>query len=336
MQSSGIGSVTLTTPSAFYPVGANDIPIRITNSDTRPGHIAITINVTGTLNKSFAGSRGRSHSVSVSKEPLASGGSVTKTYYLEAGQSTDDVIQTDFTEKGEYTLSVTGPKLSVPLTAAIRVVNVTDISATLSVGAPAANHIPVEVSISNNGSYDYSGTLVTEIGDFAYEEPVATAAGGTLNKIIPFETAALSPGTKEVKVILYDTSGTKVAEASAPAVITAADIKIIEFPSDLEIIAGSYSPVTLKLKNEGHLRGEALLKITVFDSVSREREIGLDPGEEIEVENILIDAPADLPTGTYPFNYTKPVMRKTWLLKRFCLMGPKPTAMTRNRKRVTS
>ncbi|MCP4150179.1 MAG: hypothetical protein GY757_20700 [bacterium] len=90
----------------------------------------------------------------------------------------------------------------------------------------------------------------------------------------------------------------------APVVITGPDIKIIEYPEDLEIIAGSYIRVPLKLKNEGHLRGEALLKINAFDTVAQEREIALDPGEVIEIDEIYLDAPADLPTGTFPFNYS--------------------------------
>ncbi|MCP4153370.1 MAG: hypothetical protein GY757_36925, partial [bacterium] len=131
---SGIGTVTLTTPTNFYPVGANDIAFRITNNDTSPGHIPIVINISPqnntTLSKSFAGSRGRSHSVSVLKEPLAAGGTVTKSYYIKAGESAEDLIHADLTATGDYTLSITGAKLSAPLTRVIRVVAVHDVGAT--------------------------------------------------------------------------------------------------------------------------------------------------------------------------------------------------------------
>jgi hypothetical protein len=60
----------------------------------------------------------------------------------------------------------------------------------------------------------------------------------------------------------------------------------------------------LKLKNEGHLAGEARLKISAFDTLYQEREITLEPGEEITIDGITIETPTDCPTGNYPFNYT--------------------------------
>ena len=56
--------------------------------------------------------------------------------------------------------------------------------------------------------------------------------------------------------------------------------------------------------NEGHLRGEASIHMTAFETLNQQAEIALDPGEEIELGDIFIDAAGDLPTGNYPFYYT--------------------------------
>jgi hypothetical protein len=60
----------------------------------------------------------------------------------------------------------------------------------------------------------------------------------------------------------------------------------------------------LTLKNEGNLRGEAVLKINTFDTLYQEREIVLEAGAEIQLSDIFIEAPLDLPTGSYPFYYS--------------------------------
>jgi len=103
---------------------------------------------------------------------------------------------------------------------------------------------------------------------------------------------------------LYDAAGNKISYTDANIIISGADIIVSEVPENLEIDAGSYTPVTLKVKNEGHIRGEAILKVSAFDTLNDERDIALEPGEEVEIEGFVIDAAADLPTGNYPFNYT--------------------------------
>jgi len=105
-------------------------------------------------------------------------------------------------------------------------------------------------------------------------------------------------------VFLYDASGDSISQTTGEVVVSGPDIKVIEVPENLEIDAGGYADVTLTLKNEGHQRGDAILKVSAFDSLFQERDISLEPGEEMEIADIFIDAPADLPTGHYPFHYT--------------------------------
>lgn len=79
---------------------------------------------------------------------------------------------------------------------------------------------------------------------------------------------------------------------------------MVQVPQSVEIPAGSYGLLSLTLKNEGHQRGEALLKLSAFDSLYEERELALEPGEEREIEDIYLEAAADLAGGSYPCYYT--------------------------------
>ena len=83
-----------------------------------------------------------------------------------------------------------------------------------------------------------------------------------------------------------------------------ADIKVIEVPQNLAIDAGAFADVTLKVKNEGNRRGEAKITMTAFDTLNETRELVLEAGEEIELNDIYIDVDGDIPAGRYPFNYT--------------------------------
>jgi hypothetical protein len=104
--------------------------------------------------------------------------------------------------------------------------------------------------------------------------------------------------------VLYNNSGELLTETIVPITISPADIQVIEVPVNLEMDAGSFGTAGLKLKNQGHLRGEARLKLNALESLTDQREIALYPGEEIDIDDIFIDVPADLPGGNYPFYYT--------------------------------
>jgi len=192
----------------------------------------------------------------------------------------------------------------------IQALNLKEIESSLSIGSTGDNHIPVNVSIDNIGYEDFKGSVVIEAGDVVNvmnvmnEEQISVSSGGQFNGIVELSTTGLTPGTREVKAYLYDESGELLKETSAQAVITGPDIKLVDYPENLEIDAGGFTEVTLKIKNEGHLRGEAIMRVTAFDSLDQDTEIALDPGEEIEVSKIYIDAAGDIPSGNYPFNYT--------------------------------
>ncbi|MCP4151696.1 MAG: hypothetical protein GY757_28390, partial [bacterium] len=280
---SGIGTLEYT--GGRYPAGSNDITYRVTNSDTAAGHIPLTVTV-------GAG------------QPAAVILSENRSYYLEPGETVVDTVVCDFPQKGDYNLAITGPKLTASIENQLHVSDMMDAGATITVGAIEVNHIPVTVNITNSGYLAFEGTVVMAVDGPGSEEPVIVPGGETFVRTYGFETAALQPGDRELKVYLYDSAGNTVTQATAPVAVGSPGIALIDVPGDIAISAGSYAPVTLKMKNNGHLRGECILNVKAFDSLDREYDIALEPGEELEINDISVDTEADLPAGNYPCYYT--------------------------------
>ncbi|UCH92620.1 MAG: hypothetical protein JSV88_20310, partial [Candidatus Aminicenantes bacterium] len=284
VQPSGIGVITI--PAAItFPTGAADITYSITNTDTFAGQVPVTLILTGS-------------------EPGVPLLTETRDYYLLPGETQNDVFHHEFAAVGTYTLSFTGTKLPAPINSIIQVKNLEEVTANMSLGEPEANKIPVNVSVDNIGYQAFTGTVAIEVGSLRHEEIIDVSLGSSFDGTVELNTSVLTPGTKEVKSFLYDNAGNAIAQTAGTVVVQPANIKLMEFPENLEISAGSFGEVTLRLKNEGNLRGEAVLKINTFDTLYQEREIVLEAGEEIQPGDIFIEAPLDLPTGSYPFYYT--------------------------------
>jgi uncharacterized membrane protein len=286
VQPSGLGAIAI-NPDSQYPLGAVDITYSITNTDTYAGQVPLII----TLGGGQAG-------VPVFTE--------TRDYYLAPGENRGDVIHYDFTSigTGTYMLGFSGPKLATPVDAVIRIMNFDTVTASLGIGAVETNRIPVTVSIENKGYSEFNGSLLIESEGIRHEKPLQVAANAVFSDTMGLDTMLLTPGTREINAFIYDSRGNLLSQTTGTAAIQAADIEIIDIPGNLEVDAGSFVEVPLKLKNKGHLRGEAVLKINAFDNLYQQKEIALDPGEEIQLNGIYIDAPMDLPPGNYPFYYT--------------------------------
>jgi len=286
VQPSGIGVVSfISGTEGAHPPGMKEIAFQITNTDTFAGHIPVTITLTNVLNPT----------------PLLL---ETRDYYLAPGEIIPDFINYEFIEKGDYQLVIAGAKLPVPGQASIQIVDVNEVAAGISVGTPEYGQIPVTVSINNSGFEGFTGTIAIESGGFVHSETVAVAPSSQGQQVVTLATAGLSSGPGQVKVVLYNNSGELLAETTAPITISPAAVQVIEVPANLEIDAGSYGTASLKLKNQGNLWGEARLKLNALETLTDQREIALHPGEEIDINDIFIDVPADLPGGNYPFYYT--------------------------------
>ena len=281
---SGIGTITLTGP-ATLPLGNNKIPFTLTNSDTVAGNIPIQITVAASV-----------RSAAVLTE--------SRNYELQPGESITDAISLNLEIAGAYTLMITGDKLSAPVHSPFQALALFETQRTLSIGTPQADRIPVTFTLANSGYSPFSGTLVIEVDGITSREPVYLASGESYSGVSGFSTLNLVPGTREVKAYLYDSGGTMLAQQAATVQMLGADIQVVSHSEDLVIAAGDFGTANLTLKNLGHLRGWALLKLSALDTLNRQVTIALEPGEGVEIENIYIDAAADLPGGSYPLYYT--------------------------------
>jgi hypothetical protein len=283
VQPAGSGTLVVSSSEKYTP-GQVEISYTLTNSDTVTGNISIDIQLTGP-----------------GSAPLIS---ETRNYYLEPQGIIEDILPIDFEEKGIYTLTITGDKVETPVTRVFRVLNLEETTATLHIGEPETDRIPVTVTMDNTGYDDFTGSVLMTANEIISEKGITVASETQFSSTFYLETGALSPGTHEIEASLYHSSGERLYEATKQVVISDPDIIVSQVPQNLEIDAGNHATVTLTVKNEGHVRGEAILEMSVFDTFRDNREIALNPGEEIEIKDIYIDAPADLPTGNYPFNYT--------------------------------
>lgn len=283
---SGIGTVILTGETTTYPVESSGqiIPFSVTNSDTVASTIELSLAINGQQGSVLADYRA---------------------YYLQPLQSIEDSISINFPYTGNYTLSITGSKLTAPVTTVLQAAQAVQVEASLAVGTIQNGTLPVNINAENSGFLPFAGTLrlnVTEDG-ITHEETITVNPGDTINQSVVLDTSLLSPGNKSLTAILVDISGTTVTETTATVTILDAEIHM-EIPSNLEVDAGGFTNVPLTLQNQGHQRGSVVLEISALENLDRRWEIQVEPGSEIQLENVIIEAPFDLPSGNYPFHYT--------------------------------
>jgi hypothetical protein len=285
VQPSGLGTLTLLSQPGpvKIPVGSSEIRYQVTNNDTAAGTIPVQV----------VCNYGETQTLAETRE-----------YYLQPGETSEDEIAVSCTEPGSYSLLFSGAKLTGPVQCPIQALTLEAVTASLETGDLADGAIPVTVSIVNNGYRDFHGQVVLAVEGKVYRDVVTVVSGSQFEGTFRFDTGALSTGGKEFQAYLYDEAGQVLAEKTAAVAINSADIQVIEVPQNLVITAGSYAVVPMKLKNLGHLSGEALLKLTAFDNFYREYPITLAPGQETELVDMILDVEGDIPSGNYPVHYT--------------------------------
>ena len=231
--------------------------------------------------------------------------SATRNYYVNAGESVSDAFSFDIAQSGNYLVRLSGGKIAGGMVSSpIKVLNLDELTSSVAVQSVEDGVVPVLVTISNSGYSDFAGTLVIEAGGLRHEEPLQVISETVLNQAFNFDANGLSSGSQEVKAYLNDAAGSILAQNTQTVMIRNADIKVSEAPQDLAIAAGSFTNVTLKVKNEGNRRGEAKITMSAFDTLNETRELDLEAGEELKLKDIYIDVDDDIPAGRYPFNYT--------------------------------
>jgi hypothetical protein len=175
VQPSGIGAIAI-NPLNQYPIGAVDISYSITNTDTVPGYIPVTITLIEENNPG---------------NPIDL---VNPGYYLLPGETQNDVLHYEFTTAGNYTLNFTGAKLPAPVNSIIRVMNLEQVTANLSIGQVETGSIPVNVTLDNDGYQSFTGTVVIEVEGLRHEEIMEVSPGSSFEGTVGLNTAVLTPG----------------------------------------------------------------------------------------------------------------------------------------------
>lgn len=283
VQPSGIGAVIFTSETRLLS-GRQELTFGVTNSDSVAGSIPVAIRV------------------------AAADGSVlideTRHYYLLPGEARQDSLTATFAATGNYPLTFSGAKLATPLETVLQVVDAVNVEASLEIGSITEASIPVSVQVADNGFETFTGRVVLEAGGAVSEEIITVEAGQSKGFAVKLPVATLTPGVVPVTVTLYDSQGNVLKQATSEVTVLGPDIRLVEFPEALSVDAGNFAPVPLKLQNLGHQRGEASFTVSAFDNLRQTRQIALEAGEELTLDEIVLDIAADMPSGTYPFYYT--------------------------------
>jgi hypothetical protein len=121
-----IGNVTLITNT--FSTGPNEIKFNISNSDSSPGLIPLTITI-----------------LDQNSTPILT---ETRSYFLQPNESQSDFISYTFPQKNTYTLQISSPKISTPINTLINILNPDE-----------TNTVPITADISNTGFNPFNGTL---------------------------------------------------------------------------------------------------------------------------------------------------------------------------------
>ena len=242
VQPTGIGVIAI-NPAEQYPPGPVEIPYTVTNTDTLPGRIPVTLTLTG-------------------PDPGDPPHTETRNYHLDPGETRGDTIPYEIPAPGVYTLDITGPKQPTPAKALIKVVNLEEISAQISISELEANAdaIPVKVYLENTGYRTFTGTVVMEAAGQRNEEIIEVSPGSTYDGTIGMNISLMPPGPEQVSAVLYDKTGQPAAQTAAAVQIRPAAIKLAAIPENLEISAGSSIEIPLTLIKSRQSQGRSRIK----------------------------------------------------------------------------
>jgi hypothetical protein len=126
----------------------------------------------------------------------------TRNYYLQPNESQSDFISYIFPQKATYTIQISNPKILAPINTLINILNPDEINASLTIGTPETNNIPITVDIANTGFNSFNGTLIIEASGTRFENPIAVNPISSLKQTFPLQTTSLNPGTNDISIII--------------------------------------------------------------------------------------------------------------------------------------
>ncbi len=283
VQASGIPAITV--PSVSFPTGGIEIPIRVANTDTHAGPIGLTIEL---AHASAPGSVIHGE---------------TRRLHLQPGETRVEHLAVSLPTSGSYVLTVSGPRLASPFQTTLHLRPPHQPTARISVGQPSAGTLPVNLHLENNGFLPFNGTLEVRLDNRLFQMPVQAPPGASAAVELPVDLSTVSAGTHTLVAALTGAAGNTVTRTEQTATVLGPDIRMAEVPENLSCDAGGFVQLPLALENPGHHPGEVKLTVTAADVLSREWNLLLQPGELLALEDLVMDAPADLPDGRCPVHY---------------------------------
>ncbi len=275
------GSINITA-NLIYPEGNVTLPITLTNTGTMDLNDSATYTLT-------------SNNVKVA--------SYTDNYSLPKGGSLNGSVTFNNLPAGTYqvTASATNPNISGQAT--FNVVKAEDVSASGNLGTSSGGNVPLTATISNNGYFDFNGTLVVNSDFYSYSEPITIAATKQVGYPVTINTATATPGNHTLTVNVFDLNNQTVASFTKTVTVVGPVISISQLPTGQDYAAGGLGSMTFHLKNAGDQLGQASLRLQVLDVLDKTVTVSLNPGDDVAVP-FNFGLPEDLQSDDYFANYS--------------------------------
>ena len=278
----GIGKLEF-KPELKYPVGDIEFGYKLKNIDSVSGDLGIEIVL-------------RKGGKEIYKE--------SRSYYMKSGEERDDRVEIKGVGEGNYELEIRGEKLKESLRYEIKVLPFEKYDSVIDIGDIEDNNVGIRVGVKNSGYKEFNGGVVVKVDkEMKINDDMVVNGGEEKYKSYDMDTEFMSVGEHEVDVILYDERGERVKEEKRRVRVEGGDIEVIDYSKGLEIEAGGYGELRIKLRNKGNKTGNCKLRVRGFEILDEEYDIELRGGEEKEIEGIYVDVGEDVSEGEYEVRY---------------------------------
>lgn len=278
----GLSGTMNISSNPVYPEGNVTLPVVLTNTGSMDLSSSVTFNLISN-NAKIA--------------------SYTNSYSLPKGGSFNGSVTFNNLPVGNYQVVASASNPGISGQAAFSVVKAEDVSASVNMGASSGGNVPLITAISNNGYFDFSGTLVIESDFYNYATPINLAAMQKVDNSVNISTAAATPGSHSVTIKLLDLNNQILSSTVKTVSVAGPALTISQLPASPSYAAGSIGALSFHVKNTGDQVGQANLNLKVMDVLDKTETVSLKPGDDIEIP-FSFGLPDDLETNDYFADYT--------------------------------
>ena len=274
----GLGAQISITPQASYPEGRVEIPAKVANTGVLENEVTIDFTLS-------------SNGTQISQFP--------KTYYVPFNQFLEDTLIFTLTP-GTYTLAWTSAYGSAQISFQVKLPE--QMGMTAEIGAQTQGTFPLNVNLTNNGYYDFSGAIAVESDVYYSLQEITLTSGSSSTYPFNINPQGIPDGKYTLSVRLLRLDSTEIQAHTVSFTITKPHIEITSWPTGLTFNIGEDGAFPFKVKNTGSQEGKASLKVEVMDMENIE-EFYLAASQENELSYSYF-IPDDLAEGDYIGKYT--------------------------------